>query len=280
MLLADFISESVRALETLYPGPEARDIVILLCEKRFGVRSYTHIIDPSFEIDGEAGRRDVARLLSWEPVQYVLGKADFCGREFNVGPGVLIPRPETEQLVEMAGERIRQGKAGRILDLCTGSGCIAWTLKKDFPETEVLAADISEKALGIAASQFEGESPVFFKADILCPPCIPGKFDLIVSNPPYIKDSERSLMRPNVTGFEPGLALFVPDNDPLLFYRAIARWADLLLADGGWGIVEINEALGPETAGLFRAHGFSDVAAVKDFFGKNRFVQFRKQASC
>lgn len=278
MLLADFVREASRQLEALYPEQEARDIVLLLCEKTFGTKRYTHILNPDFEIDGNLAADALKRLSSWEPVQYVTGKADFCGREFKVAPGVLIPRPETEMLVEMAENLLRGISSPAILDLCTGSGCIAWSLLLDLPEAKVCGIDVSDEALEIARSQFEGKSPAFLKANILKQPSIEGEFDLIVSNPPYVLCEEKGNMRPNVLDFEPGIALFVPDDDPLVFYRAIALWSKTLLKEGGIGIVEINERLGDETSALFAGSGFSQVESIKDYFGKNRFIKFIKPA--
>ena len=228
------------------------------------------------------------RLSDGEPIQYVIGRTEFCGRVFRVTPDVLIPRPETEML---CAEAIRIAAPGaRILDLCTGSGCIAWTLALSVPEAHVVGIDVSVAALSVAASQERlvsvissgGEagaekSPSFIQADIFGPvPSDLGQFDLIVSNPPYVLESEKAAMRRNVLGYEPELALFVPDSDPLRFYREIARWAGALLVPGGSGIVEINEALGEETAALFRDEGLVSVRILQDFFGKNRFVLFQK----
>ena len=278
MLLADFVREASRQLEALYPEQEARDIVLLLCEKTFGTKRYTHILNPDFEIDGALAADALRRLSSWEPVQYVTGKADFCGREFKVAPGVLIPRPETEMLVEMAKKLLKGSRSPSILDLCTGSGCIAWSLQLDLPEAKVCGIDVSDEALEIARNQFECGSPAFLKADILKQPAIDGEFDLIVSNPPYVLCEEKVNMRQNVLNYEPEMALFVPNDDPLVFYRAIALWSKNLLRKGGAGLVEINERLGDETAALFAGSGFEQVETIKDYFGKNRFVKFFKPA--
>ena len=305
MLLKDFISGSVSDLEALYGPDEAKSIVLMLCEALLGTRSYTHIIEPGYEI--AAGKRaslDAAmqRLKEGEPLQYVLGYAHFSGFMFRVDPSVLIPRPETELLCRMSGEaldmkRRRLDAFGRkdvkVLDLCTGSGCIAWTLALSCPGCRVMGVDISEGALRTADGQdFGGEikrtgalKPVFIREDVLAlaedgplPDAVAGwgGFDILVSNPPYVRDSERAMMRRNVCDFEPGLALFVPDEDPLKFYRSIAVWAKLAMVDGGAGFVEINEAFGEQTAALFRGAGFRNVGAVKDFCGKNRFVRFTK----
>lgn len=305
MLLKDFISGSVGGLESLYGHEEAKSVVFMLCEACLGTKSYTHIIEPGYEIPKEKQPfLDAAmkRLETGEPIQYVLGYADFAGFRFKVDPAVLIPRPETELLYRMSGEAVARrmrmiaayGRTGvKVLDLCTGSGCIAWPLALSYPGTKVVGVDISEAALGIARGQDFGRTvkksgasePLFVQADVLSVSdddslpdeiCRMGKFDVLVSNPPYVRESEKSLMRKNVCGFEPELALFVPDDDPLKFYRAIALWAGMVLADGGSGFVEINEAFGPQTARLFMDSGFLNVGTVKDFCGKNRFVRFTK----
>lgn len=298
MLLGDFLREGVSRLTSLYPAPEARNILHLLCGERLGIDRYTHVTEPSYTIPTEylsALSDDLDRLASGEPVQYVLGFEEFCGRRFKVSPDVLIPRPETEILCAEAiriGSLVSKDRSDpiRILDLCTGSGCIAWTLALDIPGSEVYGVDISEKALAVASSQNPVpvvrqahqpvlepvERPVFFQADILRDPpvCLRGKFDLILANPPYIMESQKAEMRPNVTEYEPDLALFVPDGDPLLFYRAIARWAGSLLSVGGTGIVEINELIGDGTVAVFKDSGFKNVELLNDFYGKNRFVKF------
>ena len=284
MLLADFIRNGIARLEPLYPSPEARGLVLMLCEERLGVRSYTHIIEPQTPVpaDREADLlQDLERLCQGEPIQYVLGVTEFCGRRFAVGPGVLIPRPETELLVAEGVRTLQEmdlPRAPRVLDLCTGSGCIAWSIALDVRDAEVLGVDLSETALDYARSQFNAGAPVFLQADVLdTEQDFPyGPFDLIISNPPYVRESERAQMRRNVLQYEPDMALFVPDDDPLRFYRAVARWAQRVLRSGGVGIVEINEALGPETAALFRSAGLNNVQIHRDFFEKERFIRFTR----
>lgn len=284
MRLADFTRESVRALERLYPSPEARGMVLMLCRERLGVESYTYIVEPEYEIPEErlaSLSSDVSRLSSGEPLQYVLGYAEFFGRKFSVNPSVLIPRPETEQLVEEVLKLLhRIGPGARVLDLCTGSGCIAWSLAMEVPGTRVTAVDISSPALSIACNQFtelpDGViAPEFIRSDVLslCPG-LDGKFDIMVSNPPYIMEKEKALMRTNVLDHEPHLALFVPDDDPLLFYRTIAQAGARLLDSKGTGLVEINESLGLRTETLFREYGYQKTEIIRDFFSKDRFVRF------
>ena len=285
MLLADFIRDGAARLEKLYPSPEARGLVLMLCRELLGVTNYTHIVEPQTavpdamlpELEG-----DLQRLCAGEPIQYVLGVAEFCDRRFAVGPGVLVPRPETELLVAEAVRTLQEmdlARAPRVLDLCTGSGCIAWSIALDVRDAEVTGVDLSETALAFARNQFSG-SPTFLQADVLDTEQAfdGGPFDLIVSNPPYVLERERALMRPNVLDWEPALALFVPDDDPLLFYRAVARWAQRFLRPGGVGLVEINEALGPETADVFREAGFKNVQNLPDFYKKMRFVRFEAAA--
>lgn len=300
MLLNVFVKEGVAALGDLYPSSEARNMILMLCEDILGTKSYTHIVEPGYEIaENKCPELYAAleRLKKGEPVQYVLGKADFCGFRFDVSPSVLIPRPETEILCREAikvGSRIQRmripyGKNAapvRILDLCTGSGCIAWTLALSIPGCKVTAVDISDEALGVAEGQnFAAElkksgahKPEFVKADVLDPEqnFEYGPFDIIVSNPPYIRESEKVAMRSNVLDFEPALALFVPDDDPLLFYRAVSAWSVRFLSPEGVGIVEINEALADQTEKVFRSDGYTHTKVEKDLCDKDRFVVYYK----
>ena len=219
-----------------------------------------------------------ARLLAHEPVQYVLGTAHFAGMALEVTPATLIPRPETEELVQLI-EREQAGRPGRrVLDVGTGSGCLALALARALPGAEVLAVDISAEALAVARRNAAVWAPAvqFQQVDILqaMPAGLaPGTLDVLVSNPPYVRDSERAQMRANVLAWEPATALFVPDDDPLLFYRRLAEIGAQLLASGGVAYLEINEALGAETAALFTAQGFVEVAVTNDMFGKPRIVR-------
>ena len=287
MLLKHFLEEGTASLEALYPAEEARGIVQMLCSHFLGVKSYTHIIEPEYSVDGDslaALSAAMDRLRSGEPIQYVLGECEFCSRRFSLSPDVLIPRPETELLCREALKLI--GPSSRVLDLCTGSGCIAWTLALGAPGAEVTGVDISEAALEVAGKQdfssemssIGGVAPSFTRADILDfgTEFVSGTFDLIVSNPPYIMEREKAAMRRNVLDFEPSIALFVPDGDPLLFYRAVAHWSSRLLSVGGSGLVEINETLSEETSEVFRSSGFAFVSVLKDFFDKKRFILFRR----
>lgn len=294
--LRDLIVETQNAISGLYPEWEAREMVFLLFESLIETSRHTHIIEPDFvvnDIKVQQVKSAVERLAKGEPLQYVLGYAHFYGREFRVSPDVLIPRQETELLcrkvIEEAGKL--QGSPLKVLDLCTGSGCIAWTLALELPGAQVTAVDISDGALSVASSQdFSDEmlrtgalKPTFIKVDVLKGPGAVemSDFDVIVSNPPYVRDSEKALMRSNVLDHEPHLALFVPDEDPLIFYRAVADWASVLLVKGGLGMVEINEAFGNETAECFAYNkGFSVTEVISDLSDKERFIFFKKQANC
>ncbi len=212
-------------------------------------------------------------LKQSRPIQHIIGYTDFCGCRIAVSPDVLIPRPETEEMVEwIVGSG--QWVVGSILDLCTGSGCIAIALKKAFPQTEVTAVDVSSKALEMARQNAKnnGAEVHFVEGDVLDGVNgFNGSYGLIVSNPPYVLDSERAQMQPNVLDYDPALALFVPDDAPLRFYKAIAAIAKEHLAADGLLVVEINEALADETAALFRACGFSPTIH-DDFRGKHRWI--------
>ena len=276
MRLADFQSKAVEDLSRLYPSDEARSIVSILLQERLGLPSYAPVTEPDREIDGEALAPDMERLLKSEPIQYILGYAEFYGRRFRVTPDVLIPRPETEELVaEVLKWPVAAEHDPGILDLCTGSGCIAWTLALEIPDATVVGVDISPKALAIARNQFHDPRVSFRRADVLAPTLpLEGPFDIIVSNPPYVLESERAEMRRNVLDYEPDLALFVPDDDPLRFYKALAQHAARLLAENGRGIFEANARFCGEVAALLEPF-FADVEILNDISGRERFVSFR-----
>lgn len=274
MRLAAFREYAVQALAPLYDGREAGSIVDMLLSERLGLASYAYVTEPEMEIPADKLDEDIHRLFAGEPVQYVLGFAEFYSRRFKVSPAVLIPRPETEELVETVVQARGSESGLRVLDLCTGSGCIAWTLALELHEAEVVAVDISTEALDIARSQFEGKVD-FVQADVLAETLpLDGSFDVIVSNPPYILNEEKLDMRRNVLDYEPDIALFAPDSDPLAFYRAIARHAERLLAPGGLAVLEINPLLAEQTSALY--DGFSSVNILRDISRRPRFVTFRR----
>ena len=226
----------------------------------------------------------VERLQNGEPVQYVLGKADFAGRTFHVEPGVLIPRPETSELCEWMAKSA--SPQPRIMDLCTGSGCIAITLSFEIPNSEVLGIDISDCACRIATENAKllSSKACFEKMDVFklleryrkdtkdSP-----EVDMIVSNPPYICEKEKIDMAKNVLDYEPGIALFVPDEDPLKFYRAIAEIASIRLRCGGFLYFEINPIYEKETREMLEGFGFKDIETKEDSFGKKRMMRAAKK---
>ena len=281
MTIKEYIDQSVSRLEALYPEAEAKAMGFRLLEHFTEIPSYKYISEPQTEVAEEVALLSALdALATGRPLQYVLGFTEFCGHRFKVGEGCLIPRPETEELVsriiddlyaEDDDSSADDDGPFSILDLCTGSGCIAWSLAAEFPEAMVYGCDLSDAALRYACRQrikVGGAKPIFFTADVLAaPPAGLPKFDVIGSNPPYICDSERAAMRPNVLDFEPAEALFVPDDDPLKFYRAIARWAEALLRPDGHIYLEINERFGPDVAALFPG-----AQILQDISGRDRFV--------
>jgi release factor glutamine methyltransferase len=274
--LREFIKNE---LAGLYPEREITSLTWILFEDIVGIPRSELNLDPLQSLDPELIQKvqdAVGQLKLHRPIQYILGFADFFGLRFKVTPEVLIPRPETEELVKWV---INDNKdfTGRLLDIGTGSGCIAVSLKKNLPGAEVFATDISEPALEIAAwNAGQNEMDVAFVwDDIRNSVGAPGKpgLDIIVSNPPYIPYSERQSMDKNVTGFEPGKALFVPDNDLLRFYHVIAGFGKQYLRKNGLLYLEINEKSGAEVVGLLHEHGYDAVTLRKDINGKDRMVK-------
>ena len=283
-------SEIWHRIATSYDDSEARAIARILIEELFGL-SYADIVCGATELlsADDTLRLDTAvrRIEQGEPLQHVLGYADFCGNRFSVNGSVLIPRPETEWLVDEGAKLMKgciasdetQHKAPhspkRILDIGTGSGCIAISLKLRLGDAYVEAWDISEEALRTAQDNADAlkAEVVFRKRDALRADNTAAPWDLIVSNPPYICDSERSAMDDNVLLHEPHTALFVPDDDPLRFYRAIARYALLTLNIGGSLLFECNTRYAEATGTMLRDMGFEEVTVSDDCFNLPRFVR-------
>jgi release factor glutamine methyltransferase len=252
---------------------EIKSILYLLFEKEFGLRRTDILAEKEISfIDQERMGTLVQRINSEEPIQYILEEAEFYSRKFCVNSSVLIPRPETELIIQLAkAERMRPSS---ILDIGTGSGCIAITLALEFPTCHVHALDVSNKALTIARTNAETLNAVvhFFESDILKQTIALSNVDLIVSNPPYVMEKERKQMSRNVLAYEPELALFVPDSEPLVFYKAIALKGKQLLRPKGIVLVEINEKLGEETNHLFQQAGYT-TKIVTDINGKDRVIR-------
>jgi release factor glutamine methyltransferase len=274
-------------LSSLYGADEAKAIVRWVLDVRFGM-SFTEILcgkvsklsaDDQTELE-----KIMLRLEKGEPVQYILGTTDFCGRPFHVSPAVLIPRPETAELSHTIISSHQTAGKYEILDIGTGSGCIAITLALEMPEAKVTAWDISDDALAIAQENAKvlGADVTFERMDILdisltshLSP-LTSQFDLIVSNPPYICNKEKDAMEKNVLEHEPHLALFVPDEDPLRFYRAIAKFATTALKPDGMLYFEINPLYADALVELLSEIPYRDIQLRHDQFGKRRFLKATK----
>jgi release factor glutamine methyltransferase len=253
---------------------EINSMLFLLFDKILGIRQTDLMLSKEINSDLDF---DVLlnRINSHEPIQYIIGEANFFGRWFYVNEHVLIPRPETELLVEEAIVQLKSNPMnGSIVDIGTGSGCIAITLAKELPHKKIFGIDISTDALEVATknANLHRADSQFIHHDILKYNLPLSSLECIISNPPYIARSEEKLMGKNVTSFEPHTALFVSDNDPLIFYRRILASAYVSLVKGGLMLVEINERFGKEIAALFQEHQFKDVRIKKDLDGKDRIV--------
>ena len=271
------ISDIKSALAAAYPEGEVRAFVRILFEEWMHYSTVDIYMRADSEVPPfmvEKMRHAVQRLLRHEPIQHIVGVAHFHGHRFAVSKHTLIPRPETEQLVDMIVDRNQDVPDLCVLDIGTGSGCIACSLARALRFAEVHAFDISQPALDLAAENARnlGVKVAFHHVDILNAVPQPQQFHIIVSNPPYICMHEQQLMEDNVLRYEPHSALFVPDNDPLLFYRAIARYASVALKPGGKLYFEINAAYGNDTANLLSDFHFADIEVVRDFYGRDRFV--------
>ncbi|MCR2031365.1 peptide chain release factor N(5)-glutamine methyltransferase [Alistipes timonensis] len=261
-------------LVPLYGEREARAIARNAVAELAGLPLSALLTDPGAELAAEGLAEAEAQLIAGKPLQYVVGHTEFCGHRFAVREGVLIPRPETEELVD----RILRSERGsrRMLDVGTGSGCIAASLALALPEAEVFAADISDEALAVAAENFRtlDARVTLRKADALngLAEVFPERFNVIVSNPPYVPESDRAEMHPNVRDHEPALALFVPDDDRIRFYRAIAQAGRHMLAPGGRLWFEIYEHAADEVARMLGDEQYTDITVCKDLFDKPRMV--------
>lgn len=266
-----------RTLEPLYGNGEARAVTDYVLDVCFGLSKADILCGAVEEMTAEKTaelNKIFGRLMEGEPVQYVLGRAEFSGRWFNVRPGVLIPRPETEELCAWITADSKASASPKVLDIGTGSGCIAITLQLDMPESKVTAWDISADALDVARENAKqlGANVNFVKQDALnAKP--EGEWDVIVSNPPYICEKEKKDMAVNVLEHEPHKALFVPDADPLLFYRAITRLAVQTLSKGGQLYFEINPIYADDTCRMMQAEGMTAVELRSDMYGKQRMAK-------
>ena len=299
--MKQIISQISSQLQSAYPEDEARSLAWWIMEELTG-KSRTELQfgckDTAFSpIMQEKSQEIISRLLHFEPIQYIFGHTLWCGLDLLVTPATLIPRPETAELVERINkptQTLPEGKALKVLDIGTGSGCIAIALKKAHPSWSVTGIDISPEAIAIARENARrNKVEVNFQvADIFDFNEENPKYDVVVSNPPYICESEKSSMRPNVLNFEPSSALFVPDSDPLLFYRRIAEiFSPPFTGEGlcpiglpvavrrtssGLGLFfEINEAYGPQLSAMLSGLGYTDIQIHKDIYGKDRIIEAR-----
>lgn len=268
------------AISELYEEREAANIAHIIMEYLTGMSKLDRIVHKTKILSPDQNQRlkaAIEALQRHEPVQYITGSSWFYGMELLVNKNVLIPRPETEELVEWMVQDAAHRHRLHLLDVGTGSGCIPLALKKSLPDAQVSAIDVSEGALEVARSNASRQrlDVNFLLLDALDPAQLATlpEFDMIVSNPPYITQSEQKTMQELVWGFEPSLALFVPDNDALLFYRHISVMAKSKLLPGGALYFEINEALGKEVMTLMEELGFKDVVLKQDMFGKDRMVK-------
>lgn len=291
MLFKEYKSEFLKELSSLYDEKEIESFFYIILEQFHNKKRIDLALNPEMEMDA-------LQLLRWEtvlaelkkekPIQYILGETEFYGLRFLVNENTLIPRPETEELVEWIIESTNyelQSTTLKIVDIGTGSGCIAISLAKNLPSAQVSAIDVSQKALATANKNAEiNEVKVnFINVDILdvtdlsqLPSSIfhlPTPIDIIVSNPPYVRNLEKAEIKPNVLEFEPHLALFVDDNDALLFYRKIAQLAQKNLSENGKLFFEINQYLGKETVDLLENLGFKNIELKKDIYGNDRMIK-------
>lgn len=279
--MTETIAYIKKSLDTCYPPNEISSLVRLIMEDVCGILPHQLLLGKGKELsdtEKEQVKQITERLKKAEPIQYILGEALFYGLTFRVTPAVLIPRPETEELVELILRDCKGSKA-RLLDIGTGSGCIAVALACHLKEAQVHALDISPEALVIAKENARSNQVTisFQEADILSIRENPfgQKFNTIVSNPPYITEREKADMEPNVLTHEPHLALFVPNDDPLLYYRAIARLGKTWLQTDGSLYFEINAQYGSQTAKMLEAEGYHAIEIIQDISHKERIVKAR-----
>lgn len=279
MKIIDFKKHFFNELNSVYPIQELESFYKLLLH-HFNFNQIDVALNPSIELSEvqlNFYKIAITKLKEEIPIQYILGKTDFYGLLFNVNNDVLIPRPETEELVEWILNNQKNNSAENlsILDIGTGSGCIAISLKKTLSNSDVYALDISEKALEIAKSNahFNNVTINFIQSDIINTPDLKHQFDIIVSNPPYVRTSEKEQMKKNVLNNEPLIALFVADENPLIFYEKICQLAQKNLKIGGSLYFEINQFYGKEMIELLKKYNFQNIELRKDFYDVDRMIK-------
>lgn len=289
MKISELKSSFKSSLEGLYPSEEVQSFFDILADKYLSLSRIQIALKPDAKVseeDSERFEKAILRLKKQEPIQYIIGETEFYGLLFKVNQHTLIPRPETEELVEWIvseqASATQKDNSITVLDIGTGSGCIAISLARNLPNSEVNAVDISSEAIKMARHNAveNGVAVEFFQTDVLKAKSLPSgavqsekRYDIIVSNPPYVRELEKEQMQPNVLEYEPETALFVHDNDPLLFYRVISRLAKTSLKPGGTLFFEINEYFGNEVVALLKDDGFTNIEVKQDIYGKDRMVK-------
>ena len=266
-------------LGDLYPQGERDALIRIIALELLNIGSTAFYLKDEINLDTiqqEKLSNAIERLKRFEPIQYILGYSDFCGLRFKVTPATLIPRPETSELVEWVASEATGNES--ILDIGTGSGCIAISLAHKLPQSKTTAWDISAQAIATAKenNKLNGTTVTFVEQDIFAPNNDNVKYDIIVSNPPYIKEIEKVNMQRNVLDWEPSIALFVPDSTPLLFYREIAQKGLQLLKDGGKLYFEINREHGKDTYAMLAEYGYTEIELRKDFADNDRMIKATK----
>ncbi|MEC4116711.1 peptide chain release factor N(5)-glutamine methyltransferase [Myroides phaeus] len=281
MQIKSYQNRFKEVLSPLYDEMEAEQLFLIALEEIEGKSRIDLVMNPDLQTDKLAIWDEVLTDLQQEkPIQYIFGRAYFYGLTFNVNENTLIPRPETEELVEWIINSVEADKLIRILDIGTGSGCIGITLAKELPNAQVTLMDVSPKALEMATRNAK-ENGVEVQAilqDVLALEQLPAQYDVIVSNPPYVRNLEKVEIKKNVLDYEPHLALFVEDDDALIFYRKIATLANDNLQEGGMLFYEINQYLGAETVALFESLLFTAIELRKDMVGNDRMIKAIKKA--
>ncbi|MFZ2429854.1 MAG: peptide chain release factor N(5)-glutamine methyltransferase [Lutibacter sp.] len=281
MLIREFKRHFFSELSDLYPETEIQSFFTILVEFKLHLSRIQLALEHNFELDNDDLdflQNALLKLKNQIPIQYIVGETAFYGLLFKVDKNVLIPRPETEELVEWIIKNHKKDDSLKILDIGTGSGCIAISLAKNLPNAKVSALDISEEALNVAKNNaaMNQVKVDFVQADILTIEKLSTNFDIIVSNPPYVRETEKARMQQNVLSNEPHLALFIKDENPLLFYDKIAELAKKHLTKNGVLYFEINQYLGMETVDLLKSKGFKNVELKKDIYGVDRMVKCLK----
>lgn len=269
-------------LSGLYPSEEIQSFFYILSEEYLNLSRVNIALNPETEVsanDYDKFQIALFKLNNHEPIQYIIGETEFYGLPFKVNKYTLIPRPETEELIDYIISNhkttTQHSEPTSILDIGTGSGCIAVSLAKNLSNAKVSALDISEKAIQVATENAEINNVKvdFFQTDIIKVKALPENYDIIVSNPPYVRELEKEMMQENVLRHEPDSALYVTNSDPLLFYRSISRLAKIHLKPGGKLFFEINEYLADEMIQLLKDEGFKKIEVKKDIFGKDRMMK-------